>query len=243
MVTSAAVTARLRHPFAALRFGSGGRCMPADFSISSPEIGFQKRSPSGPLKLIGARMKASRLALCRHIEMGPRCVIAIKAHASTRSRSKRHVSMKLWMTNDSLLTRPRVAQRSALACHAFQISQPTALNERYGLVRIPFTKVAMTLDRPRRSELNSGVVGSVVGHEDHSIAIAARVSDAQRVEGDRRSCAFLDLLLNRLYSDCCVSASQCAAAGFRLKLKGCQTHDVAIANEESYDRRCLFEIA
>src|SRR5260221_6618072 len=101
-------------------------------------------------------MKASRLALCRHIEMGPRCVIAMKAHASTRSRSKRHASMKLWMTNDSLFTRPRAAQRSDLACHALRNSQPAALNERYGLVRSPFTKVAMTLERLRRENVHNG---------------------------------------------------------------------------------------
>src|SRR5262249_8335024 len=97
--------------------------------------------------------------------------------------------------------------------------------------------------RLQRSPGGERVVGFVVWHEDHFIAIAARVSDTQRVEGDRRSWAFLDLLLNRLHSDCRASASQCAAAGFGLKLKGCQTHDVAIANEESYDRRYFFEIA
>src|SRR5258708_7353561 len=131
MEAAAAVTTRSSGPFAVLRFGSDGRCMLMDLSVTSPESGLQKRSPSGPLSLIGSRMKASRLALCRHIERGQCWVIAMNVQALMRSGSKQHASMKLWMTNDSLLTPPRAAQRSALACHALRNSQPAALKERY----------------------------------------------------------------------------------------------------------------
>ena len=91
MTEAVAAAAALPRPRAGLRSTSRGRRMPEESSINAPDIGSQNRRPP---RRIGARMKASRLALCRHIEIGPPCVIAMKAQASIRSRSKRHASMK-----------------------------------------------------------------------------------------------------------------------------------------------------
>src|SRR6516164_8219401 len=163
MTGTASVVACPLRPFAGLSFGLGSDAK--GFSVTCPDKGSQKRLPSDVPNLIGARMKASRLALCRHIEIGPHCVMAMKAQESSRSRSRRHASMKLWMTNDSLFTRPRAVQRSVLACHALRSSQPPALNDRYGLLRIPLAKVAMTLDRLRRSRLNNGMRSSAASSD------------------------------------------------------------------------------
>ena len=112
--------------------------------VSLPDAGSQKRS-FAPSSGMGSKMNASRFALCRHTEIGPCRVIAIKAQASIRSFSKPHASMKLWTTNESLLTRPRAAQRLPFTHQALRNNQPPTLAAVSGFVKSPRRKVRMTV--------------------------------------------------------------------------------------------------
>ncbi|RWA53120.1 hypothetical protein AU476_14930 [Cupriavidus sp. UYMSc13B] len=66
------------------------------------------------------------------MDMGPSAVMTLNAQASIRSASSLVASMKLWIRNDSVCTRPLLLTRSSRIAQAFRASHPKTGGQKAG---------------------------------------------------------------------------------------------------------------